>query len=67
MIEGVVVNAAYEAVITVSVHGPAGRARQVEAVIDTGFDRFLVLPPVTGHGVGTALLSQWPCNLGQWQ
>ena len=44
MIEGVV-NAAYEPVITVSVQGPAGQTRQVEAVIDTGFNRFLILPP----------------------
>ncbi len=44
MIEGIV-NAAYEAVITVFVRGPAGQVRQVEAVVDTGFNRFLVLPP----------------------
>ena len=44
MIEGVV-NANYEAVITVPVRGPEGQARQVEAVVDTGFNRFLILPP----------------------
>ena len=38
-------NAAYEAVIPLSLQGPAGQARQVEAVIDTGFTGFLTLPP----------------------
>ena len=44
MIEGVV-NAAYEAVVTIPVQGPAGLSWEVEAVIDTGFNRFLTLPP----------------------
>ena len=44
MIEGVV-NAAYEAVVTFPVRGPTGQSRDVEATIDTGFNRFLTLPP----------------------
>ena len=44
MIEGVV-NATYEAVVTLPVQGPAGQSREIEAVIDTGFNRFLTLPP----------------------
>ena len=44
MIEGVV-NSAYEAVITLSLRGPAGQAQEVEAVIDTGFTGFVTLPP----------------------
>ena len=44
MIEGIV-NAAHEAVLTIPVEGPAGRSREIEAVIDTGFNRFLTLPP----------------------
>ena len=44
MIEGVV-NATYEAVVTLSLIGPSGPARQVEAVIDTGYTGFLTLPP----------------------
>ena len=63
MIEGVVVNAAYEAVITVSVHGPAGKARQVEAVIDTGFDRFLVLPSSLVTELGLPFLASGPVTL----
>ena len=44
MIEGVV-NAAHEAVVTLPVQGPAGQPREIDAVIDTGFNRFLTLPP----------------------
>ena len=44
MIEGVV-NAAYEPVVTVVVQGQAGRTREIEAVIDTGFTGFLTVPP----------------------
>ena len=44
MIEGVV-NASYEAIVTLLVQGPARQSLEVEAVIDTGFNRFLTLPP----------------------
>ncbi len=43
MIEGTV-NAAYEAVILLTVQGPAGRSREIEAVVDTGYDGRLTLP-----------------------
>ena len=46
MIEGVV-NAAYEAVVTLPLRGPAGRTREIEAVIDTGYNGFLTLPTET--------------------
>ena len=44
MIEGIV-NAAHEAVVTIPVQGPAGRSREIEVVMDTGFNHFLTLPP----------------------
>ncbi len=44
MIQGTV-NAAYEAVVSLPLRGPAGQARDIEAVVDTGFTRFLTLPP----------------------
>lgn len=52
MIEGVV-NAAREAVILLTVNGPAGQ-REIEAIVDTGFGGFLTLPPelVAGLGLG---------------
>ena len=43
MIQGVV-NAAYEAVIPLTVQGPGGQTQNIEAVIDTGFTGFLTLP-----------------------
>ena len=44
MIRGTV-NASYEAVVSLPLRGPAGQARDVDAVVDTGFTRFLTLPP----------------------
>ena len=40
-----VVNADYEAVITLPLRGPTGQTREVEAVVDTGFNGSLTLPP----------------------
>lgn len=44
MIEGAV-NASYEAVVTLSLRGPNGEPRDIEAVSDTGYSGFLTLPP----------------------
>lgn len=44
MIEGVV-NASYEAMVTLLLRGPDGDVRDIEAVIDTGYSGFLTLPP----------------------
>ena len=43
MIQGMV-NAAYEAVVTLSLLGPAGQAQDIHAVVDTGYSGFLTLP-----------------------
>ena len=43
MIQGIV-NDAYEAVVALSLRGPTGQARDIEAVIDTGYSGFLTLP-----------------------
>ncbi len=43
MIEGLV-NAAYEAVVSLSLQGPAGQVRDIEAVVDTGYSGYLTLP-----------------------
>ncbi len=52
MIQGAV-NAAYEPVLTLTVQGSAGQTREIEAVIDTGFNGYMTLPPrlVTGPGL----------------
>ena len=44
MIEGAV-NTAYEAALILTVEGPEGRRRSIEAVVDTGYNGFLTLPP----------------------
>ena len=44
MIEGVV-NAEFEAVVSLSLQGAGGRARKIEAVVDIGYTGFLTLPP----------------------
>ena len=37
-------NAAYEAVVTLSLQGPDGQAQDIDAVVDTGYSGFLTLP-----------------------
>ncbi len=53
MIEGVV-NSAYEAVISLSLHDSAGRTREIEAAIDTGYNGFLTLPHALVAELGLA-------------
>ncbi len=53
MIQGVV-NAAYEAVVRLTVQGPSGDSQEIEAVIDTGFTGFLTLPPALVTNLGLA-------------
>ena len=54
MIEGIV-NAAYEAVVTLPLRGQAGQERDIEAVIDTGFTGFLTVTPALATALGLAL------------
>jgi hypothetical protein len=61
VIEGAV-NIAYEAVIPLRLPGPEGLARDIEAVVDTGYSGFLTLPAtlVTElRGCVTYPLSLW--------
>ncbi len=58
MIEGAV-NAAFQAVVVLSLRGPSGRTLEVEAVVETGFDRFLTLPPRVVTELDTACASMW--------
>ena len=55
MIEGRI-NNRYEAVITITVTGPAGASAEVQAVIDTGFNGFLCLPVQMTEELGMPFL-----------
>ena len=54
MIEGIV-NAAHEAVVTLPLQGQAGHTLEIDAVVDTGFSRFLTLPPAMVTELGLPL------------
>ena len=54
MIDGVV-NSAHEAVVSLLVQGPTGQTLRLDAVIDTGFSRFITLPPEAATELGLAL------------
>jgi len=45
------VNAACEAALILAAQGPEGQARETEAVVDTGYNGFLTLPPVLVGGL----------------
>lgn len=51
MIEGFV-NANLEAVVTLPLQGPGGRTWEVDAVIDTGFNGYMTLPPTLVADLG---------------
>ena len=53
MIEGVV-NAAYEAVVTLPLRGPEGQSLEIDAVVDTGYNGFLILPTTVVAELGLA-------------
>ena len=50
-------NTAYEPMVKLAVQGPTGKNRVIEAVIDTGFNGFLTLPPVLVTGLGLPFVS----------
>lgn len=56
MIEGAV-NAAYEAIVSLTVRGQEGHTREIEAVVDTGFNGFLNLPPDVVAELGLPFVS----------
>jgi clan AA aspartic protease len=53
MITGIVTTAR-EAIISLTVRGPSGQEREIQAVIDTGFDGSLTLPPALITTLGLA-------------
>jgi clan AA aspartic protease len=57
------VNAAYEAVVTLAVRGPAGQTTEIDAVIDTGFTGFLTLPPALVSELGLPFVTRGRATL----
>ena len=57
MIEGEV-NAHYEAVVHLPLLDSSGQTRDIEAVIDTGFNGYLTLPPALVSELGLTWLGQ---------
>ena len=62
MIEGVV-NSHYEAVVPLSLQGPGGQSHKVEAVVDTGYNGYLTLPPSLVASLGLHRRSHGQANL----
>ncbi len=53
MIEGAV-DATHQAVVPLTVEGPTGQAREIAAVVDTGFSDYLTLPAAFVSELGLA-------------
>ena len=49
-------NANLEAVVTIFLRGPKGQTQQVDAVIDTGFNGYLALPPMLVGDLGLPIV-----------
>ena len=62
MIQGVV-NASFDAVVRIPIRGHLGQEREIEAVIDTGFNGFLTLPPSLIRELGLPLMSKVRASL----
>jgi clan AA aspartic protease len=57
MITGTV-NVQREAIIRLTVLGPGGQQQEIDAVVDTGFNGFLTLPPALIDALGCIFNSQ---------
>ena len=62
MVEGVV-NAKLEAVLSLLLNGPSGRTREIEAVVDTGFSEFLIIPTALATELGLVFRGVTPMIL----
>ena len=57
MIEGAV-NAELEAVVTIPLISPEGQDREIRAVVDTGFNGYLILPPTLVAELGLSVVGE---------
>ncbi len=57
MIQGRV-SATFDALVRVEIRGPSGQMRVVDAVVDTGFNGFLTLPPALASALRLPYLAR---------
>ena len=57
MIEGAV-NAELEAIVILPLVGPEGQEREIRAVVDTGFNGYLILPPTLVAELGLPVVGE---------
>lgn len=62
MIEGIV-NAYYEPVVLLTLQGPDGQTQEIEAVVDTGYNGLLTLPPSVVSGLRLPYTSRGEARL----
>lgn len=61
------VNAKHVALMSLIVLGPSRRELEIEAIIDTGFNGALTLPPSLDQQVESSLADPGQGDTGQWQ
>ena len=59
MIRGAV-NAAYEPIVRIAVRGPSGLSREIEAIVDTGYNGYLTLPPALASALELPFVTSNP-------
>ena len=57
------VTAAYEPTIRLTVQGPTGQSRELEAVVDTGYNGYLTLPPALTSALALPFVTANPAFL----
>ena len=62
MIRGAV-NAAYEPIVRLAVRGPSGQSREIEAIVDTGYNGYLTLPPALALALELPFVTSNPALL----
>ena len=56
-----------DALVPLPVRGPGGAEQEVEAVLDTGFNGYLALPPPVIEALRLERLGQETARAGQWR
>ena len=57
------VNSAYEPIVRLEVHGPSGLSREIRAIVDTGYNGYLMLTPGLAAALDLPFVSTNPVFL----